>query len=114
MVGTVVLNRPLTQREGHILIGSCIIPLVGGWLVNEAYNAHPDWDPDGGKRGRHHRKRHAKIDNLFDPFLPLSAGRRLAQAIRGATLHVIDETRHVAPQDAPRAVADALALLLRR
>ena len=61
MVGTVVLNRPLTQREGHILIGSCIIPLVGGWLVNEAYNAHPDWDPDGGKRGRHHRKRHAKM-----------------------------------------------------
>lgn len=44
MVATVVVNRPLTQREGHVLIGSCVVPLVGGWLVNEAYNAHPEWE----------------------------------------------------------------------
>jgi uncharacterized membrane protein YidH (DUF202 family) len=62
MVATVVLNRALTQREGHILIGSCVLPLVGGWLVNEAYNAHPDWDPAGDKQMRmHHRKHHAKM-----------------------------------------------------
>jgi len=39
MVATVVLNRPLKYREAHILIGSCVVPLIGGWLVNEAYNA---------------------------------------------------------------------------
>jgi hypothetical protein len=44
MVATVVLNRPLTMREGHVLIGSCVVPLIGGWLVNEAYNAHPEWE----------------------------------------------------------------------
>lgn len=44
MVATVVVQRPLTQREGHVLIGSCVVPIVGGWLVNEAYNAHPEWE----------------------------------------------------------------------
>ena len=42
--GDVVLNRPLTMREAHVLIGSCVIPIVGGWLVNEAYDAHPEWE----------------------------------------------------------------------
>jgi hypothetical protein len=61
IVATVVLNRPLTQREAHILIGSCVLPLVGGWLVNEAYNDHPEWDPDGNKHWKHHRKHNAKM-----------------------------------------------------
>jgi len=46
MVATVVLNRPLKFREAHILIGSCVIPIVGGWLVNEGYNAGILWAPD--------------------------------------------------------------------
>jgi len=44
MVGTLVVQRPLTQREGHVLIGSCVVPIVGGYLVNAAYNAHPEWE----------------------------------------------------------------------
>jgi hypothetical protein len=44
MVGTVVVGRPLTQREGHVLIGSCVIPVIGGYLVNAAYNANPQWE----------------------------------------------------------------------
>jgi len=58
MVATVVLNRPLTMREGHILIASCVLPIVGGWLVNEAYNAHPEWDPEA-KPVR--KKKHGKM-----------------------------------------------------
>jgi hypothetical protein len=46
MVGTAVLNRPLTYREAHILIADCVIPFVGGWLVNEAYNNGTFWAPD--------------------------------------------------------------------
>jgi hypothetical protein len=46
MVATVVLNRQLSYREAHILIGSCIVPIVGGWLVNEGYNAGIFWAPD--------------------------------------------------------------------
>ena len=44
MIGTVVVGRPLTQREGHVLIGSCIVPIIGGYLVNAAYNANPQWE----------------------------------------------------------------------
>lgn len=58
MVATVVLNRPLTMREGHVLFASCVIPIIGGWLVNEAYNAHPEWEA-GEKPAlkKHHGKK---------------------------------------------------------
>jgi hypothetical protein len=60
IVATVVLNRPLTLREAHVLFGSCVIPLIGGWLVNEAFNAHPEWDPDQKShhawKKKHHRR----------------------------------------------------------
>ncbi len=44
MVGTAFVRRPLTHREVHVLAGGCIVPIIGGWLVNAAYNAHPEWD----------------------------------------------------------------------
>lgn len=49
-----------------------------------------------------------------DPFLPVAVGRRLADSLCDATLEVIDGGRHMAPQDAPRDVADALGRLLSR
>jgi hypothetical protein len=59
MVATAVLNRPLTYREAHILIASCVIPIVGGWLVNEAYNNGTLWAPDEkpALKTRHHKKK---------------------------------------------------------
>lgn len=57
MVATAVLKRPLKYREAHILIGSCVIPVVGGWLVNEAYNAHLLWAPDEQVVVKKHRKK---------------------------------------------------------
>jgi hypothetical protein len=61
MVATVVLNRPLTMREAHVLAASCILPIVGGWLVNQAYNAHPEWEAGSAPPVvRHHRKHQAK------------------------------------------------------
>ena len=44
MVGTAFARRPLTHREAHVLLGSCVVPIIGGWLVNAAYDAHPEWD----------------------------------------------------------------------
>jgi hypothetical protein len=58
MIATVVLDRPLTNREAHVLIGSCVVPIVGGWLVNEAYNANPAWEPDA--KPRHGKKKYAR------------------------------------------------------
>ena len=64
IVATAVLNRPLTYREAHILIGSCIIPFIGGWLVNEAYNKGWLWAPDEKPMRRvhyrHRRYRHRR------------------------------------------------------
>lgn len=63
IVATLVLQRPLKYREAHILIGSCVVPIIGGWLVNEAYNAHlisaPDETPAKPTRP-HARKHHAR------------------------------------------------------
>ncbi len=49
-----------------------------------------------------------------DPFLPIALGSRLAAAIPDATFSVIPLARHFTPEDNPRAVADAVAALLRR
>ena len=46
MVASAVLARPLTYREAYMLVGSCVIPIVGGWLVNEAFNNGWMWAPD--------------------------------------------------------------------
>jgi hypothetical protein len=59
IVATAVLGRQLKYREAHILIGGCVIPFVGGWLVNEAYNRHILWAPDEKVEPiRHHRHHH--------------------------------------------------------
>jgi peptidoglycan/LPS O-acetylase OafA/YrhL len=46
IVATAVLNRPLSYREAHILIGGCVVPIIGGWLVDQAYENHILWAPD--------------------------------------------------------------------
>jgi hypothetical protein len=46
IVATAVLNRPLTYREAHVLIGGCVIPIIGGWLIDQAYEHHIMWAPD--------------------------------------------------------------------
>jgi hypothetical protein len=61
MVATIALKRPLKYREAHILMGSCLIPFVGAWLVNEAYNSGWLWAPDEQpvRVGRHSKKKMA-------------------------------------------------------
>lgn len=49
-----------------------------------------------------------------DPFLPVAIARRLRDAIPGATLEVVRDARHFVPEEAPRAVADAVEALLER
>jgi pimeloyl-ACP methyl ester carboxylesterase len=56
----------------------------------------------------------AVVWGAHDPFLPLKIGKRLASAIPGATLEVVQSARHFTPEDAPRPVADAIAALLER
>jgi hypothetical protein len=58
MVATVVLNRPLTMREAHVLVGSCVVPIVGGLLVNAIWDANPQWEP---AKPAHHRRMKKKM-----------------------------------------------------
>jgi hypothetical protein len=38
LVAMAVTHRPLTNREANYMFASCIVPVVGGWLINEVYN----------------------------------------------------------------------------
>ena len=49
-----------------------------------------------------------------DRVLPLDTGKALAGRIRNATLDVIADAQHFAPEENPRQVADAIGALLRR
>ena len=49
-----------------------------------------------------------------DPWLGVEVGKRLREAIPGATLEVIDGARHFTPEDAPARVAVAIGRLLER
>ncbi|MGN6572602.1 MAG: hypothetical protein ACTHLO_14435 [Pseudolabrys sp.] len=46
MIATALLNRPLKYREAHELLAGCVVPIVGPWLVEQAYDHHVLWAPD--------------------------------------------------------------------
>lgn len=51
IVGTLVVNRPLTQREVFVSTANCVVPFVGGWAMNYWFDYY-GWDrPKGKKRG---------------------------------------------------------------
>jgi pimeloyl-ACP methyl ester carboxylesterase len=49
-----------------------------------------------------------------DPFLPVSVGERLKEAIRGSTLDVVPGARHFLPEESAHTVAATISALLRR
>jgi hypothetical protein len=57
IVGTIVAGRHLTQREVWVMTGSCVVPILGGLLVNAAFDAHPEWEARPVKVSR---KRYSK------------------------------------------------------
>jgi hypothetical protein len=60
MVATVVLQRQLTMREAHTLIGSCVVPIVGGLLVDAIWDANPQWEAGAAPVRHVHRKKKMK------------------------------------------------------
>ncbi len=56
----------------------------------------------------------AIIWGRHDRVTPLETGRRLQAAIPSASLAIVDDARHFAPEESPRPIADVLADLLRR
>jgi hypothetical protein len=57
IVGTLVLNRPLTPREAYVGMADCVLPFIGGWLV-DASLPHDAWTdglpPSPPPREYHH------------------------------------------------------------
>ena len=56
----------------------------------------------------------AIIAGAHDPFLPVTIGERLRDAIAGATLDVLPDARHFLPEESPERVAAAITALLAR
>ena len=57
-LGTWALNRPLTPREMYVGSANCIVPIVGGWIVNAVlpHDAWTDGTPPKPVRHHHHKK----------------------------------------------------------
>lgn len=54
-VGTFLLNRPLTPREMYTGVGDCILPFIGGEIVDHIL-PHDAWtDGTPPKPARHHK-----------------------------------------------------------
>ena len=56
----------------------------------------------------------AVIHGAHDPFLPLSSAKRLQQAINGATLDVLDASRHFLPEESPERLAKIITALIEK
>lgn len=50
IVGTIVTQRQLTQREVFVSTANCFVPFVGGWAMNYWFDYY-GWDRPKGKRG---------------------------------------------------------------
>ncbi len=63
IIGTIAVHRELTPREAYSGIAGCVIPFVGGWIVDKTlpHNAWYDGVPAtrAWRHGhRHHHPRH--------------------------------------------------------
>jgi hypothetical protein len=43
IIGTIVTQRELTQREVFVSTANCVIPVLGGWWMNATFD-HYGWD----------------------------------------------------------------------
>ena len=52
IAGTIAVQRELTLREAYVMTADCVIPFVGGWLMSQAFDAHPEWEGKGRRARR--------------------------------------------------------------
>ena len=60
IVGTMVVNRPLTTREVWTGLGDCVVPFIGGWFVEAVFHGQPWYEgtPVRVARVVHYRHHH--------------------------------------------------------
>jgi hypothetical protein len=42
-------RRELKSSEAMGMVADCVVPIIGGWIVQAAYDAHPEWDAGTGR-----------------------------------------------------------------
>jgi hypothetical protein len=41
-------KRELKSSEVFMMLGDCVVPILGGWVMKAAFDAHPEWDAGTG------------------------------------------------------------------
>jgi hypothetical protein len=44
IVSVAVVQRELTRREVHVMMANCVVPFVGGWIMDAYFDAYPERD----------------------------------------------------------------------
>jgi len=61
IVGTILLHRELTPREAYSGMLGCVVPFVGGWIMDQTLPHDPWYDGlPTGRSGHAHTWRHAR------------------------------------------------------
>ena len=45
-------KRELKSSEVFMMVGDCLVPIIGGWLMKAAFDANPQWDAGTGRPRR--------------------------------------------------------------
>jgi len=61
IVGTIFLQRALTVREAWMGFGDCVIPFIGGWIVDSAFRGQAWYEV--GSEPEHHEWHHHRHDH---------------------------------------------------
>jgi hypothetical protein len=58
LVSGIVVQRELTRREVHVMLASCIVPFIGGWVMDAYFDRHPERDsvPPPVVKVAHHKQ----------------------------------------------------------
>ena len=43
-------RRELKSSEALGIAADCVLPIIGGWIMQAAFDAHPEWDAGTGRR----------------------------------------------------------------
>ena len=44
LVSGIVVQRELTRREVHVMLANCVVPIIGGLVMDAYFDAHPERD----------------------------------------------------------------------
>jgi hypothetical protein len=44
IVSAAVVQRELTRREVHVMMANCVVPFIGGWVMDAYFDAYPERD----------------------------------------------------------------------